>query len=530
MTELSPLIRLRGTRPSLTSDYPIAPLAFTFISPLDISQSPRLLPQQSIPNSRTSSSPILSHQIPKQLQQFQDVLLFDPADGVLSLRRLSLDKHLVREQGLGMAAAAASVQALGVTSISLPRMGGAGRHARSPSRSGSSGVVDPPVAQLVAKESNVATWHLQRRTDWVEIKQRIFNPDIKPSQPGLGGEYVLFNLSLIKRELFNHLLSWLAEAELTTCSSSQHILPRSLYLSHQFSFHTLGEDYHALIRRHQFDICGEEIKVRKQVEINAYPSGGPGNNTSAAAFVEGYSAPRDIRRNISSSFDEPIASAISGSYDNSNLPAILPMYPNGIPSGKPKSFRNSIPIRTMAGIGDGVTEGFGRIRREMHKVRSPPLLPRADSSMSGPVPLEFDEEDEDFLVRDVQDDDGSLKVPTSTRHRDDASTSRGTSREGGTSAESTSSLGLDTPADASIIHHHHHLPLVDDMSDVVGTVDEEIWSSSAWDQQDASAIDEAEQFDNISAVGYVDDELQGRPPTTVKPVSSLNRKGRQKRK
>jgi hypothetical protein len=139
------------------------------------------------------------------------------------------------------------------------------------------------------------------------------------------------------------------------------------------------------------------------------------------------------------------------------------MYPNGIPSGKPKSFRNSISIRTMAGIGDGVTEGFGRIRRELHKVRSPPLLPRADSSMSGPVPLEFDEEDEDFLVRDVQDDDGSFKVPT-TRHR-------GTSREGGTSAESTSSLGLD----ASIIHwhHHRHLPLVYDMSDVVGTVDEE---------------------------------------------------------
>ena len=195
MTELSPLIRLRGTRQSLTPDYPNAPLAFTFISPLDISQSPRLLPQQSIPNPRPSSSPtILSHQIPKQQQQqFQDVLLFDPADGVLSLRRLSLDKHLVREQGLGMAAAAASVQALGVTSISLPRMGSAGRLARSPTRSGGSGVVDPPVVELVARESNVATWHLQRRTDWVEIKQRIFNPDIK-HQPGLSGEYVLFIL------------------------------------------------------------------------------------------------------------------------------------------------------------------------------------------------------------------------------------------------------------------------------------------------------------------------------------------------
>jgi hypothetical protein len=44
--------------------------------------------------------------------------------------------------------------------------------------------------------------------------------------------------------------------------------------------------------------------------------------------------------------------------------------------------------------------------------------------MSGPVPLEFDEEDEGFLVCDVHDDDGSLKVPTTIRHRDETSTSR----------------------------------------------------------------------------------------------------------
>jgi hypothetical protein len=166
MTELPPLIRLRGARQSLTSDYPNAPLTFT---PLDISQSPRLLSQQPIPNSRTRT--ISSHQIPKQQQHFQNVLLFDPAVGVLSFRRFSLDKHFVREQGLGMAA---SVQALGVTSISLQWVGdGQG----SPSRSSGSGVVDPPVAELVAKESTVATWHLQRRTDWVEIKQRICNPE-----------------------------------------------------------------------------------------------------------------------------------------------------------------------------------------------------------------------------------------------------------------------------------------------------------------------------------------------------------------
>ena len=188
----------------------------------------------------------------------------------------------------------------------------------------------------------------------------------------------------------------------------------------------------------------------------------------------------------------------------------------------------------MAGIGDGVSEGLGRIRREMHKVRSPPLLPRSDSSMPGPVPLEFDEEDDDFQFRDVQNEDGGLQVPITTG--DEASTSRGTSREGGhgTSAESVSSLGLDTPADT--IQSHRYLPLVDDDSNNSNsnTIDEEIWSSSAWDQQDASAIDEAEQFDSISAVGYLDEEQPTRsapsPAPAVMPILNSKRKGRQKRK
>ena len=64
-----------------------------------------------------------------------------------------------------MAAAAASVQALGVTSIPLRGMGSAGRLAGSPSRSGESWFVDSPVAEVVAKESILSTWHLQRRTD-----------------------------------------------------------------------------------------------------------------------------------------------------------------------------------------------------------------------------------------------------------------------------------------------------------------------------------------------------------------------------
>jgi len=119
-------------------------------------------------------------------------------------------------------------------------------------------------------------------------------------------------------------------------------------------------------------------------------------------FLEGSSssAPRDIRR-FSTSFDEPLASALAVGFNHSpqSNQAIIPMFPNGTPGSKPKSFRSSIPIQTMAGFGDRMSEGFGRIRREIqHKVRSPLLVPRSDSSISGSVSLEFDEEMRTFWL------------------------------------------------------------------------------------------------------------------------------------
>lgn len=294
--------------------------------------------------------------------------------------------------------------------------------------------------------------------------------------------------------------SWLSQGEITTCSSSTRILPRSLYLSHQFSFHTLGEDYHALIRRYQFDIAGAVIEVRKAVEISAYSSG-----RGESTFVEGFSSPRDIRR-ASSSFDEPIASAISGSFDSSNLPMILPMYPNGVPgSTKPKLFRNSIPVRTMAGIGDGVSEGIGRLRREMTKTRSPPPAARTDTNFSGPVPLEFDEEDEDFLQQDTfsmrPDDDHPFSAPTKSLHESVINTAPATSAESAT----------------------QHL--MD--ADIIGTMEEDL-SFTGWDTQDRLAVDEAEQYDDITAAGFVEDEPKHQSPIDIPTVSK--RRSRQKRR
>jgi hypothetical protein len=94
----------------------------------------------------------------------------------------------------------------------------------------------------------------------------------------------------------------------------------SLSTPHHFSFH-----YHALFQLYQLDITGPKIKIeiRGTIEVSPYTSGGDN-----AAFIEGFSSPRDVRR-VSSLFDEPIASAISaisGSLDSLNSPIILPQW------------------------------------------------------------------------------------------------------------------------------------------------------------------------------------------------------------
>jgi hypothetical protein len=103
--------------------------------------------------------------------------------------------------------------------------------------------------------------------------------------------------------------SSLANAELSTSSRSHHIIARSLYLCHQFSFYALGEDCHALIRRFHLDIGSCKIEVRREVEVSAYSAG------TRESFVEGLSTALHVRR-ASSSFDEPMASVLSAGLDH----------------------------------------------------------------------------------------------------------------------------------------------------------------------------------------------------------------------
>lgn len=99
----------------------------------------------------------------------QDILVFDPADGMLSLRRVILDQKPKDQLSL------ASVSAMGVVSRSVPTaVGSPSRLSASPgavSRASSNSTTGQEVAvELVGHAELVATWSLRRKEDWEEIR------------------------------------------------------------------------------------------------------------------------------------------------------------------------------------------------------------------------------------------------------------------------------------------------------------------------------------------------------------------------
>ncbi|KAI9453818.1 hypothetical protein F5148DRAFT_456920 [Russula earlei] len=442
-TSLPPLVRLRSGQPPASR--PCAPLAFVFIHPNAHSLPKRLLPLPTVLSSPSStasstrSSPSrepLSPPHKGRRADFQDILIFDPVDGSLSLRRCAVGLRPI-EQTLSVPS---SIPGIGGTSISLPSRPSLSRGSAplpAPTialQARSSGAVpgdDKPTA-IVGHEYEVATWNLRRGRGW---------PVVKGSLRPEGHVELLSSTSAP---------NWLSFAELRTCSQSPQVLPRSLYLSHQFFFHTLGDDYHGRLRRFQLDALGPKIEVRKEVEISAYAAG------VGEAFIHGSHDPT----RISSSFDEPLSSAMTSGLEYPSSPPIIPMFPNGTPG----SFKNSIPIqRVAAGLSDGMTEGFARVRREIGRVRSPQLV---HHNVTAGVPLEFGEEDEDFALS--YGGDGGISPP-----RDD----------GGSASVSTPSSGLDAG-------------------------DQKVGNSAwrDWDVEAPNGDDMEEQFQEFSVVGFMDEE------------------------
>jgi hypothetical protein len=204
---------------------PKVPLSFLFLDAPAASAAANPLPTKLQPSSTSphlstgihsffpSSSPSTrsdastSPRPPKKSTSYQDILVFDPVDGQLSLKRIFLDIRLQGEGrnisgsfGNGISALSSALNAAGATSISLPT----GRMSASVSPAPSSGVhgqmqmtnvnssrsntssskrssgisqsgtpVEMLPVELVGRESNVATWSLQRQKDWGELKKTV---------------------------------------------------------------------------------------------------------------------------------------------------------------------------------------------------------------------------------------------------------------------------------------------------------------------------------------------------------------------
>jgi len=121
-----------------------------------------------------------------------------------------------------------------------------------------------------------------------------------------------------------------------------------------------------------------------------------------------------------------------------------------------------------------MSEGLSLLRREINKVRSPHLLPRTEhgppsTTSPGLVPLEFDEEDEDFLGRDTLDALDSGPGPAaSERERGDVVPVPDVS-----------------PSPIDVMKH----ALIDDVDDVSG--------GGGWDSQDRQAVEDEELFHDL---------------------------------
>lgn len=221
-TELSPLVRLR-TAKAPAPGQPRAPLSFLFLDPPSVSAQNNPLPTRLQPSSTSphlgpgihsffpSSSPAsvpsdssMSHRQQRRPLNYQDILVFDPTDGQLTLKRILLDvrpstdgRTISGSLNTGMSALSSALNATGTASISLPSTrfsssvsptASSGLHSQmqmtsvSPAKTTSSrrssgisgmsgGSPDALPVELVGRESNVATWSLQRQKDWGELKK-----------------------------------------------------------------------------------------------------------------------------------------------------------------------------------------------------------------------------------------------------------------------------------------------------------------------------------------------------------------------
>ena len=187
------IVRLKFNAAASLHNQPIVPLSFTLLSPSFAGMPPSLrytgsltMPYVSAPASAQSSPRHLSKPLPTRPsgkpRNYQDILVFDPTDGKLSLRRIILSTRSTDS----VSSVLANLPIPTGTSISLPGMGLVARAnsqssssspplgVTQPKASGVTKAMEPPPTEVVAIESSpMAAWPLLRGIEWEEVKKKI---------------------------------------------------------------------------------------------------------------------------------------------------------------------------------------------------------------------------------------------------------------------------------------------------------------------------------------------------------------------
>ncbi|KAF8328203.1 uncharacterized protein EI90DRAFT_1616602 [Cantharellus anzutake] len=292
---------------------------------------------------------------PPTISGFQDVLIVNTVSGRLELNRVDIQRPQREPEAEQISNGVGVLSASPRTSVSLPTSG---------LTQMMQAVRGQQATGIRAQQKPMASWNVHKDKEWEDVK----------------GEFQHSHAAAI----ISHNQDWLAQAELSTGTTSRAMLPGSIYLSHQFSFFALEDEWHVPLQRNQFDLSCSKIEVRKEVEISQFPSGDKKHRSGHSELLN-QGPPKS-----GSALHEPLASAIHARLDPAlSRPPVLPSYPNGLHSG-PTSWRDAaLPLRhAAAGISDGVGEGLGRLRREIGKVAKSPR-----KGGRGPNSLTFEETD-----------------------------------------------------------------------------------------------------------------------------------------
>ncbi|KZT62408.1 hypothetical protein CALCODRAFT_462601 [Calocera cornea HHB12733] len=331
-------------------------------------RSPQLQPVRAPPTLRrpSSSSSFSGNVHDFILSYFQDMLVFNPSDGMMSLQRCLLSQ---------------SSQSIPAFEPGTPSSGSTPLNGRTPSSSFSSQRIPNLGAlisnsastrtmdNLLANGTTVASWNLERDVTWPEVKQVVHKSGARYSVGQLG------------RTATRN--GWLANAEIETCSQSSHILPRSIYQAHQFDFFALPSDYKTKVRNYELNMPADKIEVRQQIEIR------PMQRRLSMSSIGG---PDETA--IASSFDEPIASAMHTVLDAQTSIPVIPAYPNAASPRSAHLWLDAAPVRNVASsLQEGLHGGLGILKKEITRVRTQKRRPLSDQFDRS---LQFDDNDTIF--------------------------------------------------------------------------------------------------------------------------------------